>query len=296
MRIAVLRGGPSLDYEQSLESGAVALGHLRECHEVQEIFIDKEGTWHRAGVPVSPERLAPHFDIFFNALHGDFGESGDAQHIMDNLGVAYTGSGSLASRGAYNKHLAKRILSDAGVSVPMGAIITNDTDPVAASDEIFARMGGQYVVKPVTGGGGRGVQIVRSQQDLASALTRGLLDWGEVLVEERLQGREVKVAVIEGFRGQDFYTLLPIESDSFICPARLSPDEKYEAMRLAVKAYQILGLSGYSTVDMILTKKGFVLIELDALPPLAPNYHLYRSLEAVGASMGELLNHVVRSA
>ena len=293
MRIAVLRGGPSDDYETSLESGSVALLHLRQNHTAEDIFIDKEGTWHRGGLPTKVERLVPHFDLFFNALHGRFGEDGQVARILDSHYVRYTGSGAVPAGSAFNRDLAKKLLREQGLLVPEGILVDTMRDPHEVAGEIWQTMGGQYVVKPVTGSFSRGMEIVRSYPELVPAIIRGLLNHKKVLVEERLSGRELKVIVAEGFRGQKLYTFLPIEADTFTTPARLSQDEKSEAMRVACLAHTALGLAHYSSVDIMLTRRGMFVLEVDALPPLGPSHHLSKSLQAVGATMPEFLNHIV---
>ena len=114
--VAVLRGGPSDEHEISLKTGANVLANLqREPYRPVDVFIDKEGVWHVRGIPMSPERALSTIDVVWNALHGQYGEDGTVQRILDRLGVPYTGSGALASGLAMNKATTKEMLAPQGV-------------------------------------------------------------------------------------------------------------------------------------------------------------------------------------
>ena len=108
MRIGVLRGGPSSEYEVSLKTGANVLKALSETHRPLDIFISKDGKWHREGVERTPDHALLGVDVVFNALHGEYGEDGKVQQILQQLGIPYTGSDSIASALAMNKVLSKK--------------------------------------------------------------------------------------------------------------------------------------------------------------------------------------------
>lgn len=312
MRVAVLRGGPSDSYNESIESGALAIAGLRDTHEVSDIYIDKEGVWHRAGLPIAPERFAPHSDLFLNMTHGQYGEDGRVQKIMARAGVAYSGPRPMAAANAYRKDIARKLLTSADLPMPEAFIVRDDLTPTENALEIFRRFGGQYIIKPIDGSFSRGIRIAREFNDLGWSIALSLEKYSKVIVEEFLRGVEIKCVVIEGFRGSPYYTLLPVEikkesvyniygADGFIneehiIPARVSKDEADAVARLAISAHRVLGQSHYSSVDMILTRRGLFVLEVDALPPLGPNYHLSQALRAVGATLPEFLNHVVANA
>jgi len=306
MRIAVLRGGPSRDYEISLATGAHMLDHLKDDHDVQDIFIDRDGIWHREGIPVTLARLVAHVDLFINAMHGEYGEDGSAQRLLESLNVAYTGPRVLAASSTWRKDMARNMLAHAGLLVPESRVVSTLDEPYEMAERLHNEIGGQFVIKPITGSASRGVEIVRSYPELGEAISRSLMTWKKVLIEELLRGREVKCVVIDGFRGQELYTFLPVEIERgqldvyhpdrefrVHSPARISSDEKDLVMQTAMRAHRALGLSHYSSTDMILTNKGAYVLEVDALPPLGQNTIFNKSLDSVGATPREFLNHLV---
>src|SRR3989344_5459215 len=187
MRVAVLRGGPSTDYEASLASGAHALKHLGNTHRVLDIFIDREGTWHRKGIAVDPFRLAPHVDMFVNALHGEYGEDGRVQQVLEPLRVPYTGPRPLSAMNSWRKDVARELLARAGLRVPEARLVTTLIEPYEVADEIHRQMGGQYVIKPIMGSNSMGVTYVRSHPELGEQLVNSLLNFKRILVEELLK-------------------------------------------------------------------------------------------------------------
>src|SRR5258708_6070226 len=96
-KVGVLRGGVSSEYEVSLSTGAAVLKNLPDKYEPVDILIDKGGVWHYAGLPYAPEKILPHVDVIFNALHGYYGEDGKVQQFLDAHSMPYTGSGALGS-------------------------------------------------------------------------------------------------------------------------------------------------------------------------------------------------------
>ena len=119
IRVGVLRGGVGHEYDVSLSTGASVLKALsREKYEPVDLLITKNGDWHAHGLPVIPGVLDKHVDVVFNALHGEFGEDGQVQKVLDTVGVPYTGSGHYASAVSINKPQTNTILKSKGIKVP----------------------------------------------------------------------------------------------------------------------------------------------------------------------------------
>ncbi|OHB17203.1 MAG: hypothetical protein A2749_02865 [Parcubacteria group bacterium RIFCSPHIGHO2_01_FULL_45_26] len=311
MTIGVLRGGPSSHYELSLASGAHVIRGLRDKYSTRDIFIDREGVWHYEGMPTSTNRLLSHIDLFWNALHGEYGEDGTLQRDLDSLGASYTGTGATSARFVWRKDLTKLFLKETDILVPDSISVRLGDDLAAVSREAFACIGGQYVVKPVAEANSRGVFFVPSYGELEQVLRVALEYFGHILVEEAIHGKELKCLVARGFRARDYYAFLPIEIDKGVSigiynpddentkvfvPARLSQSEKDLVMDTAITAHKALDLGDYSIIDMVLAPRGAVVLEVDALPDLREESVLGKSLKAVGASPSEFFRHIVTLA
>lgn len=311
MTIGVLRGGPGAHYDRSLASGSLVSRALRDKYPTRDIYIDRVGMWHFEGMPTVPQRLLSHIDFFWNCLHGEYGEDGVLQRDLDNLGARYTGPGAIPARFAWRKDLAKKFLREADLLVPDSINVRLGDDLSNVSREAFAKIGGQYIVKPAKGANSEGVFFSPSFYDLEQVLKVTLGNFGHVLIEEAIHGKEIKCLVARGFRGDDYYSFLPVELDkrssvgiyrpndnrvSVIVPARLSISEKTMLMNTARMAHKALDLGEYSLVDMILAPRGVVVLEVDALPDLSDGSVLSKSLSAVGATPSEFFRHVVTYA
>ncbi len=313
-RVGVLRGGPSTEYDVSLKTGAAVLSSLPAHYEPIDIFITKDGEWHYRGKSTTPERALRQIDVAFNAMHGEFGEDGESQRIFDAFGVPYTGSGSLGASLAMHKGRSKKVAAGLGVKVPRGRVISVGEDVHGVAKEIFFSMHPPYIVKPVSLGSSIGVSMVSGIEQLERAI-QDLHDAGvDVLVEERIKGKEATVGVINGFRSVPLYALLPVEirpskgKDFFdheakygggteeLCPGSFTKEERAELERQARLMHDALHLKQYSRSDFIVTPRGVYYLETNALPGLTAQSLFPLSLSATGASIGEFLDHVIQSA
>jgi len=137
-----MRGGLGSEYEVSLKTGATVLEYLpREKYQPRDILITKDGQWHMDGFGIEPARLRNSLDVVFNALHGEFGEDGQVQTLLDNTMLPYTGSGRLASALGMNKVAAKEIISRAGLKVPRGVHLKfkPETNAEAVAYDVFLK-------------------------------------------------------------------------------------------------------------------------------------------------------------
>lgn len=320
IKVGVLRGGPSSEYDVSLQTGGNVLKSLRERlsdkYRAYDILIDKQGNWHIDGMPVRPEDLTHRIDVAFNALHGAYGEDGTVQHIFETHGLPFTGSKSLASAVGMNKSLSRKAFQDHGLKVALGKEIASEhiqRNVHEVAHELFRSFPIPAVVKPVSAGSSVGVSIVRTQDELARALTEATRHGSTVLIEEYIDGTEVTVGVIEGFRDQSIYVLPVVEivpqttffdyeakykgKSEEIVPARLSHTIKQELSRLAEKAHKALGLRHYSRSDFIIhPRRGIYILETNTLPGLTNESLVPKALRSVGSDTHELIDHLIRRA
>ncbi len=329
IRVGVIRGGPSSEYEVSLSTGANILSHLRgdqmkEIYKPIDIFIDRNGAWHVGGKPVNMDHIANSVDVVFNALHGDFGEDGKVQQMLDQWKIPYTGSSAFASALGYNKLLAKKQFINLGIKTPEYIYCSSYNPEFDGSIENYARtkakdvhnkMPASWVVKPVSSGSSVGISICKTYPellDLFRKLANGNVD---ILVEEMIEGKEATVAVVEGFRGKSIYSLPPIEiripkskvffdydakyggESEEICPGNFTQSEKEELENLARLIHNGLNLDHYSRSDFIIhPRKGIYALEVNTLPGLTDASLTPKAILAVGSSMPEFISHIINLA
>lgn len=318
LRVAVLRGGPSEEYDVSMKTGEGVLGALdRERFEPVDVVITKGGEWLVSGRVSKPESVLHLTDVAFLALHGAYGEDGQVQRMLDRLGVRYTGSRAYPSAIAMNKMMTKDLLRDHNIFMPQHMIVGQENKGalqgmVGAIGELF---GPKYIVKPIASGSSVGVEKVESLLMLHEALEKALGQYDSVLVEECIDGKEATCGVINNFRGKDVYVLPPIEivppssskifdytvkydgSTEEICPGRFRREEKDEIERVARLVHEVLGLSQYSRSDFMISPHGEAyFLEVNTLPGMTAESLMPKGLDAVGSSYKEFVEHLIEDA
>ncbi|MDE2079436.1 MAG: D-alanine--D-alanine ligase [Patescibacteria group bacterium] len=315
IRVGVLRGGPSSEHDISLLSGANVLKRLEESEKYRpvEIFIDKQGTWHVRGVPMSPERALAGIDVVFNALHGQYGEDGTVQKVLERHGVPYTGSGPFASALAMNKRLAKEELKKRGAKTPAYTTLKVSADLEREAMEAFKKFSPPVVVKPAAAGSSVGVTLAKTFAEFWEGVKKAFEHSTEVIVEEYIKGKEATAGVVEGLRGEKIYSLLPIEiippPKKFFdrevkyngetlerVPGNFTKEESAELERLAALAHEALGLRHYSRSDFIVSPRGIYFLESNTLPGITAESLLPKSLAAAGISQEDFFDHLLQTA
>lgn len=311
--VAVLRGGPSSEYDISLMTGAGMIKHLSpKKYTVHDILIDKKGKWHRDGMEKLPAKALQGIDVVMNGLHGEFGEDGKVQQILDALHVPYTGSQAVPSALTMNKILAKKAFKKAGLKIGAEIIVDGTKDIDAEAGRVFKNFPLPAVVKPSGAGSSVGVSIVRDLKSLTKALQDAAVFDSKILVEQYIKGREATCGVTEDFRGEKYYAMLPIEiipppkADFFdrevkyngetkeICPANFDKKINEKLQEMAIIAHKALGMRHYSRSDFIVTEKGDIyILETNSLPGMTPNSLIPKALIAVGSSYAEFLDHLI---
>jgi D-alanine-D-alanine ligase len=308
-RIAVLKGGRSLERQVSLRSGARVEDALERLgHEV--VPID-------AGLDLIARLRAADPDVAFVAMHGRDGEDGTVQELLEILGVPYTGSGVLACTRAADKVLTKHLLLEASLPTPE-FFAFNETAfrELGAADALPAieeRLEFPIVVKPASQGSALGIKFARSAADVPSALVAAFSYDSKVLLERYVAGRDLAVSVLEGPTGAealpvveavpreenfyDFEARYEIGRTTFVCPAELPESAGERARELAVAAYELLGCSGFARVDLMLDGDGeLCVLEVNAVPGLTETSLLPQAAEAAGIGFDELVGRLVELA
>jgi D-alanine-D-alanine ligase len=297
---------------------------LKDRYLPIDIFIDRDGIWHINGIPTTLDKVAQKVDVIVNALHGDYGEDGKVQQQLEQWGIPYTGSGPFASALGYNKSLAKDEFTKLGIKTPKHILFPayqedfdgpKDRYAAQKAREVWGRISPPWIVKPLTGGSSMGIHVCKTFDSLVNAFLDGVNQKVSVLVEEFIIGKEATVGVIDNFRGKKVYTLPPVEiripkTSTFfdkdikyngksleICPGNFTEEEKKELERLAALIHTGLDLSHYSRSDfMVHPKKGIYALEVNTLPGLTEESLMPKALEAVGSSLPEFIEHIIKLA
>ena len=308
MRVAVLKGGRSLEREVSLRSGANAEAALRRLgHEVLEVDVDQH---------LVRTLRAERPEAAFVALHGKGGEDGTVQELLEILEIPYTGPGVLACERAMDKVVAKAHFAAAGVATPPAFAFNQDAfrelGAAEALPDIVERLGLPIVVKPAKQGSALGIRVVREAGELPGALMGALAYDDRVLLERFVVGRELALSVlgtgepwalpvVEAIpRGRDFYDFearyTPGLTD-LVAPARLDDALAQETARLAIACYRALGCRGVSRVDMLLDADGGLwVLEINAIPGMTDTSLLPKAAEAAGLGFDEVVERILADA
>jgi len=304
VKVAVLKGGRSLERGVSLRSGARVEDALERLgHEVLPLEADGE---------LVKRLLDERPDVAFVAMHGRGGEDGTTQELLEILGIPFTGPGVAACARCIDKVLAKHELRGAGVPTP-DWFAFNETAfrELGAADALGGleeRLGFPLVVKPSRGGSALGVKFAESWFDVPEALVSAFSYDDRVLLERFVEGRELAVSVLGGEAlpvveaipregdSYDFEARYEIGRTSFICPAQLSETESAAVIEAALAAYRALGCSGFSRVDLILAADGPQVLEVNAIPGLTDTSLLPQAAEAAGISFEDLVGRILELA
>jgi len=289
LNITVMLGGASAEREVSLKTGAAVAGALRSLgHTVHE--LDPQGdNW----------MLPPKTDVVFLALHGTYGEDGQVQACLEELGVPYTGCGVAASRMAFDKVITKQRCVAAGV--PTAKFLVFDA-PGATWP-----MGWQppVVLKPVRQGSSVGLQFVDRVADFGAALTEALRHDNQVLMEERIVGRETTVAILDGQAlpvvevrpkagAYDYTNKYTAGKTDYFCPAPFDPPVTAAIQKAALGAFQAVGGRDYARVDVMVRANGEpVVLEVNTLPGMTETSLLPKAAAAAGIGYAELCQRMV---
>jgi D-alanine-D-alanine ligase len=304
-RVAVLKGGRSLERQVSLRSGARVEDALERLgHDV-------------VAVDVSPDLIArlrdASPDVAFIAMHGRDGEDGTVQELLEILDIPYTGSGVLACMRATDKVLAKHLMLEDGIPTPeFFAFSETAFRELGAADALPAieeRLDFPIVVKPSSQGSALGIKFARSAADVPAALVAAFSYDSRVLLERHIDGRDLAVSILDGEplpiveavpRDKGFYDFearYEIGRTEFICPADLPPDVTAQAHDLALRTYNLLGCAAFARVDLMVDRDGeLTVLEANPIPGLTETSLLPQAAEAAGISFDQLVGRIVELA
>ena len=335
-KIAIICGGPSSEHEVScVSAGGVLKGLDTQRFEPLLIGITKSGQWvslpidyeleivnkkmptiddngryvelGSAGFSIDGEIID--VDCVFPVLHGEFGEDGQIQNLLDEADLAYVGSGADASARAMDKAVAKLLFATSGMKVADGVVVTRQ-DWVEATESLTFPV----FVKPSSGGSSRGTHKVKSSSGVQVAIEDALEYDSKVLVETAINGREIECAVLERdgkveasmlgeiiinpkFEFYDFEAKYLDDATTVKIPAEIPSADADEIRRLAVAAFHVLGCSGLARCDFFYTHEGEIIInEVNTMPGFTGTSVYPKLWQASGVSYTELISALIDTA
>lgn len=348
LNVCVLFGGISPEHQVSLRSAESVLNNMdTEKYHILPVGITPEGSWILYGsadysqlptgqwincpenrpAAISPVRgqgllcfegdnvTCQPVDVVFPVLHGENGEDGAMQGLLQLAGIPYVGPHVSASAVAMDKTLTKLVADQVGVQQAAWHLVRRNDLGVRLEQTLDAlenRFAYPMFVKPSGTGSSVGVSKAADRAALQRALTHAAEFDDKVLVEEFIPGREVEVAVIgnnspmasvcgEIDAGADFYDYdakyITDTSTAYI-PARIPEEIEEQVREAAVKIYSAIGCRGLSRVDFFVTydENRVVFNEINTLPGFTSISMYPKLFEASGIAYGQLIDELLRLA
>lgn len=296
--VVVLAGGISHERDVSLRSGR-RIADALAAHGLQVTLRDPDSTllgWLKEEKP----------DVVWSALLGANGEDGSMSDLLEFVGIPYVGSRSAGSRLAWDKPTAKSIVAQAGVQTPASITLPKDSfrelGASAVLDLLLENLSLPLAVKPAQGGSALGITLVETPEDLPRAMVYAYTYHDVVLVEQRIIGTEITVAVLDTGDGPvalpaveidspdrfyNFETRINLGQTHFHTPARISAEAAARAAEVAITAHRELGLTAMSRSDLIVDAAGTPwFLEASIIPSLTESAPYPLALEAAGHDLG----------
>ena len=342
-RVAILCGGPGSEHEIScLSAGGVLSAIDRSAYEPILIGITREGKWMALpmdyplaindgtlpsvtgnfpevirgtkGLSVDGKDLA--IDVIFSVLHGTYGEDGQLQSDLDQLGIPYVGSGAVASELAMDKSDAKLLFEKAGIAIALGVTVTEaewKRDPSAVTKSI-SNLGMPLFVKASRGGSSRGTVKVNEGGTFTSAMEEALSFDSKVLIESGIDGAEVECAVLEidgnpqasipgkvwidpQYEFYDYQAKYLDGATRIDIPAPFNNEIIEKIRSYALIAFKAIGAKGLARVDFFVTQSGEIIInEINTMPGFTRTSAYPKMWQATGVGYSEVITHLLKSA
>lgn len=292
LNIVVMLGGPSEEREVSLNTGKAVSEALSSLgHNVVE-FDPRGFDWV----------LSKKTEVVFLALHGTYGEDGTVQQQLERMSIPYTGCGIKASQLAFDKVASKKIFVQNKISTPKFLSFTTEQKDFPKGWDV------PVVMKPVHQGSSVGLFFITRKKDFHEALKKSLKFDKEVLLEEKITGKETTVGIMDGKPlpiveirpkkgAYDYHNKYTKGATEYLCPAPFTPALTKKIQELALKAYHALGCRDYARVDILVNKKNkpFVL-EVNTLPGMTSTSLLPKAAAAAGISYEMLCQQMIELA
>jgi D-alanine-D-alanine ligase len=295
-KVAVLFGGRSAEREVSLKSGKAVLAALRargvDAHPFDPAKQSLAGLMQQG------------FKRVFIALHGRYGEDGTVQGALELMAIPYTGSGVLASALALDKWRTKLLWKSMGIPTPRHLLLTGRAD----LDRAARILGFPLMIKPVHEGSSIGIGKAVARKELVPVYLRAKKCDALVMAEQFINGQEYTATLVGG----DALPLIRLETPRqfydyqakyfarttrYHCPCGLPPQRERHIQKLAVKAFQALGCTGWGRADVMVDRRGQAyFLEMNTSPGMTDHSLVPMAARQAGISFEELVIKILELA
>jgi len=295
-KVAVLMGGSAAEREVSLRSGAAVFAALKN-RGVDAIAIDVKGSPIEALAGVEVDRV-------FNIIHGRGGEDGVLQAVLNVLGLPYTGSGVLASALSMDKLRTKLCWQGFGLVTPKWFLLKSAAD----IEPCIEKLGFPVIVKPAQEGSSIGMSKAHNKEELQKALEVAAAYQCDVYAESWVTGKEYTVAVLNGvalpvIRLQtpnafyDYEAKYQATTTQYHCPCGLDSAQEQELQAIAVTASEVVGVKGWSRVDVFIDDAGqYQLIEINTVPGMTDHSLVPMAAKQAGIDFDDLVWRILETS
>ena len=291
-RVGILRGGTGEDYTASLGAGADLISHivenLADKYKIVDILVDKNGVWHINGIQTQPAELMHRVDVVWNTSNSN------SSNILKQFSIPTICAVSFSNGIGNDRSLLERHIKDLGIRMPRHIVFPlyqpdfdgpQDKYADKKMQEVFQKFAGPWIVRSLTHDSNAAVHVAKTLPELAQAIEDILVHRKSILVEELINGQNVPVHSLQGFRGEEVYTL-PLLNLPIISKEKIND--------LAKKLHQHLGENTYMKSNFLLTPKGNIyLTGVSFHPNVKKTSHLSGALESVGAKMHHFVEHMI---
>ena len=294
LRVTVLRGGPSAEREVSL-AGGEAVGEA--CRRLGCLVHEADIT------PDDLSALDVAADVVFPVLHGEFGEDGQLQTILEERGMCYVGSDSVASRLAMDKDASKRTWRDAGLATAAWVCLDENSDIAAV-----ACPAPPVVIKPLCEGSSIGVALCGTADQLHTEARKAISEHGKILVERHLQGPELTVGILEdealpvieirsAVKFYDYEAKFRRNDTQYVLEPEIDAQTYSLVGKTAATAFRAIGCRDYGRVDFIVDRnEGAQLLEINTIPGFTSHSLLPKAAAMVGVEFDQLVGRLLKMA
>ena len=296
IKVAVLAGGIGAEREISILSGKCVAEALKQ-----------------AGFDVTISDIRPDhldilddesIDVFFPALHGEFGEDGRIQQILEDRSLIFAGSDSASSELAFDKIASKKLFDDAGITTPAAVEFGLETD-ISSLEEKLGNFTGGYVVKPVKQGSSVGISIVSSANEAIAAATKTLEEFGDCMIEAFIAGREITVGILDGralpiieVRPRsgfyDYHAKYVDDHTEYLFDTITDPAVMAGVSKTAIDCFEALGCRHFGRIDFVLKDDRIAyVLEANTIPGFTSHSLLPKAAVRAGISMSDLCSRII---